>query len=467
MLLLTGARARQLEARHGARCCNSACCALDATARAATAGAASTAPGAPGRRKRFADSAAQPQAPPAANTAPLVVTERGVAVDVRGAFFRSQTAHARDLAVLAALLLRRSSSNGELRVLDVMTGAGIRAARYLLHAGATSVHANDLDGASRAAANLEAALAAAAAAGMPRRGAWSFTREESCRLLMRLALEGQTFHVVDVDGFGSRGVPAGLALGIVAFGGVLVLNSTDWALGAQHAGDGASLAAAYGAHVHPCPAAPEQGLRVLLGGVAREAAQRGLRIEPLLSYYAPGPAWRVMVRVYRGAAARCTAQLGFNAHCKQCGAGWHLRWRDLGGSLCTCGAAPTLSGPLWHGPLHDAEALRGVTALAEELGWLESPPYEPGTLPPAQRLPRLALRKLLALLQQEADDALPPLYVRLEDVARFGKTATPPRDKLIEALRARGHAAAQTHCDERALKTSAPWGDVLAAARDA
>jgi tRNA (guanine26-N2/guanine27-N2)-dimethyltransferase len=444
---------------------------LRCTACAAAHDAASpavVAPGAPGRRPRFAGGAPRTAPAPPVAAEQQLVTERGVTFDTRDAFFRGATVHARDLAVLVAELQRRDSATGECRVLDVMTGAGIRAARYLRHAGATLVHANDIDAASPAAANLAALAAAASAAGTPVAGAWRTTREESCRLLSRLALEGEAFDVVDVDGFGSRGVPPGLALGVTRFGGLLLLNSTDWALGSMSAAtsSSASVIAAFGSLLHPCPCMPEQGLRVLLGAVAREAAQRGLRIQPLLSYYAPGPAWRVMVRVFRGGSSRMTSALGFNAHCAACGASWPVPWSSLGGgSACACGSSATLSGPLWHGPLHDADELRRIEALAVELGWDEAPPFEAGT-PEAASVPRRSLGALLRALRAEADAALPPHYVRLEEVARAGgKLPTPARDALIAALRERGHAAAGTHCEERALKTSAPWQDVLDAAR--
>ena len=45
------------------------------------------------------------------------------------AFYRPESAQGRDLAVLAAAVHRRRT--GRLRVLDVMSGSGVRGARYL------------------------------------------------------------------------------------------------------------------------------------------------------------------------------------------------------------------------------------------------------------------------------------------------------------------------------------------------
>lgn len=63
----------------------------------------------------------------------------------------------------------------------------------------------------------------------------------------------------------------------------------------------ASSLAAYGAYVHPMPYSNEIGLRMLIGGVVREAAVLGYHITPLFSYYAfHGPVFRVLLRLNRG-----------------------------------------------------------------------------------------------------------------------------------------------------------------------
>lgn len=45
------------------------------------------------------------------------------------AFYRAESAQGRDLAVLAAAVYKQQT--GQLRVLDVMAGSGMRGARYL------------------------------------------------------------------------------------------------------------------------------------------------------------------------------------------------------------------------------------------------------------------------------------------------------------------------------------------------
>lgn len=401
--------------------------------------------GAPGRRPRHT----VPETPPGKEKsaiAPTLVDERGVTCDVANAFYRAHSILSRDLAVLAA---RQISQLGTCDVVDVLTGAGIRAARYLAHAKARRVLANDISTKTRVAENL-----ASVAQRHGVSGTYETTHEDGCRLLSRLALEGQTFDVVDIDGFGSDGVPVSLALGCVTFGGVLILNSTDWAgfAGREHS----STIAAYGAVAHECPSSAENALRVLLGSAARDAAQRGMHVQPLVAYAAPGPAYRLILRVTRGRSAAMTQSLGFNFYCPRCCAMWATPWTAVSSVCAHCGADATeASGPLWHGPLHCGDMLRNMQIDAHRLGWLVHP----------------NLNGLLAVLREEADafgraPDMPPYYVRLDQIASAAKVKhrMPSRDALIRELEARGFTATRTHCDQAALKTNAPWGTLLDAA---
>lgn len=67
--------------------------------------------------------------------------ERGVVFSTGPSFYRAQSSLGRDLAVLAAALYKRSQ--GQLRVLDAMSGCGVRALRYLAQSQADFVVAND------------------------------------------------------------------------------------------------------------------------------------------------------------------------------------------------------------------------------------------------------------------------------------------------------------------------------------
>jgi tRNA G26 N,N-dimethylase Trm1 len=59
-----------------------------------------------------------------------IVTERGSEYDTGEAFYRAESAQARDLAVLAAIVLKKNV--GHLKVIDGMCGCGGRTLRYFV-----------------------------------------------------------------------------------------------------------------------------------------------------------------------------------------------------------------------------------------------------------------------------------------------------------------------------------------------
>ena len=98
--------------------------------------------------------------------------------------------------------------------------------------------------------------------------------------------------------FGSDSTAIGPALDVVRFGGLLYLTSTD---GFSSSGKRSDRAlAAYGTYTRAHPFCNEQGLRMLIGAAVREAAVRGLAVEPIFSLYSShGPVFRVMLRITR------------------------------------------------------------------------------------------------------------------------------------------------------------------------
>lgn len=146
-----------------------------------------------------------------------------------------------------------------------------------------------------------------------------------------------------------------------------------------------SSLAAYGAYVRPMPYSNEIGLRMLIGGVTREAAVLGYHITPLFSYYAfHGPVFRVLLRLNRGkihdtryciivsvlnlaflffclclcASSRFIAMCfyscidyfcdsyrhyGYIGYCQQCGNSHEFSWDQLGQISCSCNVSKVWS----------------------------------------------------------------------------------------------------------------------------
>ncbi len=123
----------------------------------------------PSPRRPYAVAAAAPDPPNASSTTPdapwPVLEERGARFTPGAAFYRGESAQARDLAVLAAAAHRRRA--GALRVLDVMAGSGVRAARYISQAGADCVWSNDYNPTNRPALVFNAVSAMAALGAAP------------------------------------------------------------------------------------------------------------------------------------------------------------------------------------------------------------------------------------------------------------------------------------------------------------
>lgn len=360
---------------------------------------------------------------------------------VGNAFYRPQSAIARDLAVLAAAVYRQR--RGRLRVLDAMTGCGVRALRYGLEAGADFVWANE--GNPDLAATLTDNLAPLPAA------TYRITHQDANQVFFACSQQRDLYDLVDIDNFGGPTPYVTTGLWATRLGGLLYLTSTDGRATSGH--DPGGCLRTYGAYGRSHPAVHEQGLRLILGHAAQTAAARGLGLAPVFSLFT-GQVHRVMVRLVRKPTLT-EANYGFVAYCHGCGHFQTVDWRHLGRVTCVCesfqpgNAVPAasnlvLSGPMWLGPLHDGATLAAMAALAEGWNW------------PAQA-------QRLAVMAQEID--LPPYYYPLGELGRRGQMDIPNRDQLIAALQDRGHRAAIPSVDWQGVKTDATLGDCVAIAQ--
>ncbi len=335
-----------------------------------------------------------------------------------GAFYRPQSQVGRDLAVLAAAIYRRQQ--GQLRVLDAMTGCGVRALRYHLEAGADWVWANE---------------------GNPE-------LHDANEVFFRCYQQRDFYDLVDIDSFGGGAPYLSTGLWATRMGGLLYLTSTDTRTTGGHNPD--RSVQLYGAYARAHPAVHEQGVRLLMGSAMQQAAARGFGLRPVFSLYT-GQVHRVMMRLTRSDRG-FTSQYGFLGYCHHCGHYQTLSWRQLGRTMCPNSAAHShietgpliVSGPMWLGPLHDRSVLSSMLALAHTWHW--------------------HLRGgLLMTMLTEAE--MPPYYFSLPAIGRYGQMDIPKREALINTLCDRGYAACRTHFDAQAIKTTATMADCIAAAK--
>jgi tRNA (guanine26-N2/guanine27-N2)-dimethyltransferase len=360
--------------------------------------------------------------------------EGKVSFQVGHAFYRAHSQIGRDLAILAAAVDRAERQS--LRVLDVMTGCGVRPLRYVLEAGADWVWANEAnaDVATVLRHNLSQQLEP---------DMFHLTQDDAARVLSDCYIRRDFYDVVDVDSFGSAAPYAMLSLGAVKLGGLVYLTDTDSRSRDGH--NAAKSLAAYGAYPRSHPAVGEQGLRLLLGHLWQQAGARGLGMQPVFALWHQNIC-RVMARIVPQSNADPTLY-GFLGYCHACGHYRTLNWRQLSRACCPHHDPPlpmVVSGPLWLGNLHSRAMLTQMRQLAQQWGWSD----------------RAAL---LEMMQAEID--LPPWYFPLGEIGRHSRGDIPPRDRMLAGLRAAGYRASLTHITPAAIKTDATMKDCVAIAR--
>ena len=173
-------------------------------------------------------------------------------------FYRPASRVIRDLGVLALVVLGVPAP----RVLDAMSGSGVRALRYVHEGGASFVQANDLMEGDHP---LEANLAPLVADGRCR-----VSHANALDLYLRSRLDNTRFDMVDVDAFGTGQPHLSEGWFAVKAGGLLYICATD-----SLCTTGANLHKAwsgYAATAQSFPACNEQGLRLVVATAFREAA---------------------------------------------------------------------------------------------------------------------------------------------------------------------------------------------------
>ncbi|KAL2642401.1 hypothetical protein R1flu_009988 [Riccia fluitans] len=394
----------------------------------------------------------------------LIQEERGVSFQVGPAFYRRQSSLARDLGILIAAVHRQQT--GSLRVLDVMSGCGVRAVRYLLQARADFVWANDACNqlTDLLAQNLSQGHSLdekSEAVGEEDFERWRITREDAHKVLLDCALRKEYYDLIDVDSFGSDTLCVGPAIGAVKYGGLVYLTSTDGlCAGGRRRHNALS---SYGAFVNPMPFANEIGLRMLIGCAVREAATRNMTVTPIFSNYAyHGPVFRTMLRV-ESRKRLVNKDYGFIVYCKRCGQSQDIQFEDLGDIACCCAypkekGSVVVTGPLWIGPLHDRNQVEGMTELAREWGWINSVGARSISNSPVDMH---ILKELLEVMVDESQPGLPSGYVRMDQIGKRGKVRVPRRKDFIDRLQQEGYAASRSHIEPRAVKTNCPMDQCI------
>ncbi|VEP16885.1 N2,N2-dimethylguanosine tRNA methyltransferase [Hyella patelloides LEGE 07179] len=338
------------------------------------------------------------------------------------AFYNPKSRVVRDLGVLAALVCKKQQ--GQLRVLEVMAGSGIRSLRYYLESHADFLWVNEGN------YQLNTLLKQNLQNTIPDER-YQLTHLDAHRVFFDCFNHRDYYDLVDVDCFGTAAPYLNTMLWATRIDGLMYLTSTD---GRTLAGriPNKSLQA-YGAYPRSHPALQEQALRLIIGSVAQQAGTKGLGAEPIFAFFS-GKTYRVMFRLTR--YTNLTSEnYGFLGYCHQCGDYQTINWRKLGKAVCSHdNSAFTVSGAMWLGALHNKEYLSAMKAVAQQLQWQH-------------------IVKLLSTMIAEAD--LPPYFFTLREIGKRGKLDLPQRSLIIQALQNRGYQASATHINPEAIKTNA------------
>ena len=347
-------------------------------------------------------------------------------------FYNPVMALNRDLSVLALRVLKPK------RVLDALSATGIRGIRYALETPAEEVWLNDISGEAfeLILKNLKLNLGIKGKPLSDKRVIFEGEKtlvanhDDANRLM---AEKFRYFDFLDLDPFGSPVEFLDTSLRSVKRRGVLAVTATDTGV-------------LCGAYRNACRrkylAEPirgelchESGLRILIGTVVRYAVKYDLGVDVLLAYYRDHY-FRAFLRLKSGAkkADRSLSNLGY-------------LWQEESGRFAyDMGFLPSKArafGPMWLGPLKDRDFMEG---LKKELREFEPSHRKTGPF--------------VELLVNEFDV---PFHYDTHALARRNGLEVVKVSEVIEKLKELGYSASRTHFSPTAIKTDAPFEEVIKA----
>lgn len=348
-------------------------------------------------------------------------------------FYNPVMALNRDISVLLARITSPK------RVLDALSATGIRGIRYALESPAEELWLNDIN--ERAfelirkniALNFEGNLEESRKRAVLRGEKKIIANLGDANLLM--AERFRYFDLLDLDPFGSPMEFLDTALRSVRRRGILAITATDTGVlcGAYRR----ACRKNYLAEPIRGELCHEAGLRILIGTVVRYSAKYDLGVDVLLAYYRDHY-FRAFLRLKSGArkAEESLSKLGY-------------LWQDGRGrfeySREFLPEKPGAHGPMWLGPIKDTEVVEEVLREAgnHTLGHKKTVPF-------------------LELLNEELDV---PFHYDTHALARKNGLEVRKIGVIMEKLRGLGYRTTRTHFSPTAIKTDAPFEEVLNAMR--
>ncbi|MGC8729878.1 MAG: tRNA (guanine(10)-N(2))-dimethyltransferase [Candidatus Micrarchaeia archaeon] len=306
------------------------------------------------------------------------------------------------------------------KVLDATAATGIRGIRYYLEAKAKNVTFLDI---SKGAYNdIKSNMKINNVEGKIFNGSFQLFANST----------KEKFDIIDIDPFGSSAPYIFDSLKIVHNGSYLFVTSTDTAVlcGAKPKAC-RRIYDSIPMHNHLCH---EAGIRILIGYIARIAAQFNFGITPIYSIVYD-TYMRVFLRVDYGSkeVERTLNNMGFAYYCENCGF-TGLEKTEFPQDKCKiCGRKLKVSGKMWGGSLYDKNISSSVARILEN-----NDKYE---------------FKIVKKIFEELDL---PFYYYLPIITKKLKKSSVKISALGEKLNKLGYQFSETHMHRQSIKTNAP-----------
>jgi len=277
----------------------------------------------------------------------------------------------------------------------------------------------------------------------------------------RVAMMESAFQWVDLDPFGSPVSFLDSALQCLSRSGVLEVTATDTA--ALTGSSPSSMARRYGAKGLVDIYAHDDAVRILLGLIATSAARLDKKIKPILALF-DGHHVRISVQLK-------TSKEGASEITKNMG--WRVRGEDEPYRFVTHPNADQLenaSGPMWIGPLWDAEiagrmseekAIQMCSPSSDQLQQMRASGlvWNDADIEYSQRELRRSVRYIADAADLMSRDHL---LINLDSLPKWAGTGGAPKmEKIIAALQQLNFAAARLPDLEPVFVTDAAFADVI------
>ncbi len=128
-----------------------------------------------------------------------------------------------------------------------------------------------------------------------------------------------------------------------------------------------------------------------------------------------------------------------------------------------------ISGPMWIGPMGDAETMASMTE--ERVLEMCAPAFDETDLAGwSEKDIDAENRRLIRAIRHISEEATAISghhLIAVDELASWQEKGSPPSPgRMVELLKQKGHSAAISHYAEPSLRTDAPWADIVAALRE-